>query len=117
MEKRSVNVQVGDKEYTLEYSRRTITKAEEAFGISMLKRTEPETVKELVEFLKALLYGALIKHHPNITVDKMDDVYEQFTGEEGYEQEALIEGLIELLSNVLNPTGGGRKKKLLKAKK
>lgn len=105
---------VGEKEYTLEYTRDSICKAEEAFGISMLKREEPKTVKELTDFLKALLFGALIKNHKDVTVQKMDGIYDEFTGDEGYEQEALIEGLVELLSNTLNPTGGGRKKKLLK---
>ena len=42
----------------------------------------------------------------------MDAIYEKFVGEDGYEEDALVEGLVELLSNALNPKGGGRKKKL-----
>lgn len=113
MEK-SLKAVVGEKEYVLEFTRASIRKAEETFGVSMLKREEPKTVKELTDFLNALLYGALIKHHPGVKPEQIDSLYEDFTGEDGYEQEGLVEALVELLANVLNPTGGGRKKKLLK---
>ena len=107
---------MGEAEYTLEYTRFTICKAEEAFGISLLRREEPKSVKELTILLKSLLYGALLKHHPNTKIEQMDEIYEKFISDEGYEQEALVEGLIQLLTNVLNPTGGGRKKTLFEKK-
>jgi hypothetical protein len=109
-----MEAKIGEKTYILEYTRTSLVKAEEAFNISILNTTAPATVKELITFMKALLYGGLIKNHKNIAIDKMDDVLDEFTGENGYEQEALIEGLVEMIGNVLNPLGGGRKKKLLK---
>lgn len=107
-----MTVELGEKTYTLEYTRDSIVKAEEAFNMSMLKREEPKSVKELVTLLKALLYAALVKHHKDITPAQMEAVYEEFVGENGYEQEGLAEGLMTMMVEVLNPTGGGRKKKL-----
>ena len=117
MEKTVLKAQIGDTEYTLEYTRNSVCQAEEAFGVSMLVREEMKSYSETMKFLKALLYGALIKNHKNIKVEDMDAIYEKFVGEDGYEEEALVEGLVELLSDALNPKGGGRKTKLLTVKK
>lgn len=112
-----IKAEIGEKTYVLEYTRDSICKAETAFGISMLKREEPKTVKELSDFLKALLYGALIVNHKEVKPEQMDKLYDEFTGDDGYEQEGLIEGLVTMLSDTLNPIGGGRKKKLFTTKK
>lgn len=117
MEKSVLKAQIGDTEYILEYTRDSVCKAEEAFGISMIRKEEPKTFSETVKFLKALLYGALIKNHKDLKVEDMDAVYEKFIGEDGYEEEALVEGLFELLGAAINPKGGSRKKKLLTVKK
>ena len=112
MNQKVINVQIGEKSYRLEYTRRSISKTEQEFGFSMLKRDEPKTATELIDFLKALLYGALIKHQPSITPQMMDNIYDEFISDEGFEQEGLVEGLVELMGNVLNPMGGGRRTSL-----
>lgn len=117
MEKSVIKAQIGDTEYTLEYTRDSVCQAEEAFGISMIRNEEPQTYWETMRLLKALLYGALIKNHKNIQVEDMGAIYEKFVGEDGYEEEALVQALLELLKDTLNPKGGGRKKKLLVTKK
>ena len=117
MEKTFLKAQIGDTEYTLEYTRDSVCKAEEAFGVSMLIREEPKSYGETMKFLKALLYGALIKNHKDIKVEDMGAIYDKFVGEDGYEEDALVEGLVDLLGTALNPKGGGRKKKLLTVKK
>ena len=71
MEKTFLKAQIGDTEYTLEYTRDSVCKAEEAFGVSMLIREEPKSYGETMKFLKALLYGALIKNHKDIKVEDM----------------------------------------------
>jgi len=117
MEKTYLEAQIGDTMYTLEYTRDSVCKAEEAFGVSMISEIKPKTYSETMQFLKALLYGALIKHHKDVKVEDMGAVYEKFVSEDGYEEEALIEGLVALLGSTLNPKGGSRKKELLVVKK
>jgi len=117
MEKTVLKAQIGDTEYTLEYTRDAVCKAEEVFGISMLLKEEPKTYAETYKYLKALLYGALIKNHKDIKVEDMGAIYEKFVGDDGYGEDDLANGLVELLGNTLNPKSGGRKKKLLTVKK
>ena len=107
-----MEVKIGDKSFVLEYTRKSICETEDAFGISMVKITEPETYGETMKLLKAFLYAGLIKNQPKIKVSDMDDIYDIFTGEDGYEQEGLLEGLMEMISETISPTGGNRKKKL-----
>lgn len=117
MDKSVLKAQIGETEYTLEYTRDTVCKAEEVFDMSMIRAEAPKTYTETMTFLKALLYGALIKNHKEIKVEDMGAIYEKFVSEDGYEEEALIEGLSGLLNATLNPKGGSRKKKLLIVKK
>jgi hypothetical protein len=117
MEKTVLKAQIGDTEYTLEYTRDSVCRAEEAFGISMLIREEPKTYSETMTFLKALLYGALVKNHKDVNPKDMDAIYEKFVGDDGYDEDVLVEGLVDLLGKTLNPKGGGRKKKLLTVSK
>lgn len=117
MDKTVLHAQIGDAKYILEYNRDSVCKAEEVFGISMIRTEAPKTYTETMTFLKAMLYGALIKNHQDIKVEDMGAIYEKFISDDGYEEEVLIEGLSELLSSTLNPKGGSRKKKLLTVKK
>ena len=117
MSKSVLQAQIGDTTYTLEYTRDSVCQAEEAFGISMIRSDAPKTYTETMNFLKAMLYGALIKNQKDVKAEDMGAVYEAFVGDDGYEEEALIEGLGELLNATLNPKTGSRKKKLLTVKK
>ncbi|MFA5744526.1 MAG: hypothetical protein WC936_06960 [Candidatus Nanoarchaeia archaeon] len=110
-----LNVQIGaegsEKEYVFEYTRENICKAEQVFGVSLLKVTgEFENLHSLDNFLNCIVYAGLLKNHPKITKDNVRDIYNELVGENGYEEESLVKGLSELLSDTLNPSGGGRKK-------
>jgi len=107
MEKR---LSVGDKTYVFEYTRQGIRKAEEAFGVSFLKAGQWETFTELNRFSEALMYAGLLKHHKDIKVEKMEEIHEILTGDDGYDEESLLEGLTQMLGEAINPTGGSRKK-------
>ena len=107
----TVNKDGSEKEYIFEYTRDSICKAEETFGISLQKVTsELDNYTELNTFLKVLAYAGLIKHQPELTRLTVGDVYEELTGDGGYEEEAFVEGLAGMLGDALNPKGGGRKK-------
>lgn len=107
-----MEIKIGEKEFVLEYTRRSICQAEEAFGISLIKNKEPETYTETMKLLEAYLYAGLIKKQPKLKVGDMDNIYDLFTGEDGYEQEGLLEGLMSMMSDAISPTGGKRRKKL-----
>lgn len=105
-------VKIKDKEYTIKYTRETIVKAEKAYNISLL-RMEANSTEEIIKFIEALLYGALILNHPEITVNNMGNILDDFLGKDGFEMEGLTNDLVKLIGDVLNPTGGGRRKSLL----
>jgi hypothetical protein len=107
MEKR---LSVGDKTYVFEYTRASICKAEEVFGVSFLKVGEWKTFEELNRFTEALMYAGLLKHNKDLKVEKMGEIHEILTGEDGYDEESLLEGLTQMLGDAINPTGGSRKK-------
>ncbi len=107
-----MEVKIGEKNYILECNRSAIVKTEEAFGISMLVKDEPKTYGETMKLLQAYLYACLIKNQPKLKVSDMDEVYDIFTGEDGFEQEGLLEGLLQLIAEAISPTGGKRRKKL-----
>jgi len=106
-----MEVTINGKTYVLKYTRSSICKAEEDFGISMIKREEPKTFSDTMLILKSLLYGALCESNKGIKPSDMNKIYDEFVGEDGFEQEALIEGLTEMLGKAINPTGGKRRKK------
>ena len=107
MEKR---LEVGDKTYVFEYTRASIRKAEEAFGVSFLKVGEWKTFDELNKFTEALLFAGLLKHNKDLKTEKIGEIHEVLTGEDGYDEESLLEGLTKMLGDAINPTGGSRKK-------
>lgn len=112
-----MKVTINDKMYELKYTRRSICQAEDAFGISMINREEPKTFKDTMIILKAMLYGALCTSIKNLKAEDMDDLYDIFTGEGGFEQEGLVEGLQQMMVEAINPTGGKRQKKLFSTSK
>jgi hypothetical protein len=73
MEKR---LEVGDKTYVFEYTRASICKAEEVFGVSFLKAGEWETFEELNRFTEALMYAGLLKHNKDLKAEKMSEIHE-----------------------------------------
>ena len=107
MEKR---VEVGDKTYVFEYNRAGIRKAEEVFGVSFLKVGDWKNFDELNRFTEALMYAGLLKHNKDLKAEKMGEIHEVLTGEDGYDEESLLEGLTQMLGEAINPTGGSRKK-------
>jgi uncharacterized protein YdhG (YjbR/CyaY superfamily) len=118
MGKRTIQVEIGEKRYVLEFTRGSICKAEEAFGVSMMKTVEFNDFGEFNRFVNALLYGALTTHQPDIaaTPIAMETFHEQLN-EAGYDESDVIESLVKLLGDTINPTTGGQKKTLLTVKK
>lgn len=108
-----MEVKIGEKSFVLNYTRRSICKTEEAFGISLIKPKEPETYTETMQLLEAYLYAGLINKQPKLKVSDMDNVYDLFVSDEGFEQEGLLEGLMQMISETISPTGGKRRKKLM----
>ena len=101
----------GDKTRMFVYTLvRVSEKPEEAFGVSFLKAGQWETFTELNRFSEALIYAGLLKHHKDIKVEKMEEIHEILTGDDGYDEESLLEGLTQMLGEAINPTGGSRKK-------
>lgn len=103
-------LEVRDKTYVFEYTRASICKAEEAFGVSFLKAGDWKTFEELNRFTEALMYAGLLKNHKDIKMENMSEIQELLTGEDGYDADSLMEGLVKMLGDAINPTGGSRKK-------
>lgn len=108
-----MEVKINEKTYIIEYTRDSICKSESAFGLSMLQLKDPESMTDTMALLKTLLYGALIKNQPKIKPEDMGDIYDEFVSEDGFEQEALIVGLVDMIKKTISPTGGKRRKKLM----
>jgi len=117
MSKLSITVgkEGSEKDYVFEYTRDGVCKAEEVFGISLLKdASEFKAYSEMNKFIYAIIFAGLVKYRPDLNATNIASVYDDLTGEDGYESEVLLEGLAGLMTDALNPKGGSRKKKFPK---
>ena len=108
MEKR-LTLEVGEKSYVIEFTRSSICKAEEVFATTLVK-PNADTFGGLNLFELALLYAGLVTNSKDLKKDKVQGILGLLTGEDGYEEETLIEGLSEMLGEAISPKGGSRKK-------
>lgn len=75
------------KQYTLEFNRRTVLKLEKALraeGINLVEMTENENVNplELVSIVDTVFTYAFKMHHPNVTQDVIDIIFEKLGNKE-----------------------------------
>lgn len=91
-------VTIGDKEYTFELDRKHIIKAEEVFGVSLVKIEE-----QVVSQSYKLWTAGLDKNHNNISVDARMDLYDEYNKETANSME-VVGFLMEIISNFLQPT-------------
>lgn len=75
------------KQYTLEFNRRTVLKLEKALraeGINLVEMTENENVNplELVSIVDTVFTYAFKMHHPNVTQDVIDTIFEKMGNKE-----------------------------------
>lgn len=98
-------ITVGDVEYTFEFDRKAIIKAEEVFGFSV---TNIET--KLISQSYKLWVAGLDKHHNNLSVEAREDLYDAYNAETGKSME-VIEFLMGVVGNFFKPTLTKNKKK------
>ena len=66
---KQIEFEVKEKTYVLEYNRSGIRRAEAA-GLDL------SNLNKVVTTPTTLFYGALIKHQPDMTIDKADELYD-----------------------------------------
>ena len=91
-------VKIGDNEYTFELDRKAIIRAEEVYGVSLVKVEE-----QLISQSYKLWSAGLHKHHNNISIDARYDLFDELNQQDGSSME-VVGFLIEVIGNFLNPT-------------
>ncbi len=118
MGKNVLHAEVGENKYVFEFTRSSICEAEATFGVSMMKMGDFATYGEFNTFVNALLYAGLKPNQPDVVGDSatMEKIHSDLA-EAGYDETQIIESLVKLLGDAINPTTGGRKKTFLTVKK
>ncbi len=85
--KKKIELTYNGKQYTLEFNRRTVLKLEKALraeGINLVDMTENENVNplELVSIVDTVFTYAFKMHHPNVTQDVIDTIFEKMGNKE-----------------------------------
>ena len=85
--KKKIELTYMGKQYTLEFNRRTVLKLEKALrseGINLVDMTENENVNplELVSIVDTVFTYAFKMHHPNVTQDVIDTIFEKMGNKE-----------------------------------
>lgn len=87
--KKKIELTYMGKQYTLEFNRRTVLKLEKALradGINLVEMTENENEKanplELVSIVDTVFTYAFKMHHPNVTQDVIDTIFEKLGNKE-----------------------------------
>jgi len=107
----SIGKEGSEKEYIMEFTRENVCKAETTYDMSLLQVPKQfETLSKLDNFLHCITYAGLLKNQPKITKDDVTSIYNELVGEDGYDEQTLVEGIVALLESTLNPKSGGRKK-------
>lgn len=91
-------VKIGDNEYKFELDRAGIIRAEEVYGVSLVKIEE-----QLISQSYKLWSAGLHKHHNNISIEKRYDLFDELNRQDGSSME-VIGFLVETIGNFLNPT-------------
>lgn len=85
--KKKIELTYMGKQYTLEFNRRTVLKLEKALradGINLVEMTENENANplELVSIVDTMFTYAFKMHHPNVTQDVIDTIFEKLGNKE-----------------------------------
>lgn len=85
--KKKIELTYMGKQYTLEFNRRTVLKLEKALradGINLVDMTENENANplELVSIVDTMFTYAFKMHHPNVTQDVIDTIFEKMGNKE-----------------------------------
>lgn len=102
--KKKIELTYMGKQYTLEFNRRTVLKLEKALradGINLVEMTENENEKanplELVSIVDTVFTYAFKMHHPNVTQDVIDTIFEKMGN-----KEQLSSVLFEIMTAPIN---------------
>lgn len=102
--KKKIELTYNGKQYTLEFNRRTVSKLEKALradGINLVEMTENENEKanplELVSIVDTVFTYAFKMHHPNVTQDVIDTIFEKMGN-----KEQLSSVLFEIMTAPIN---------------
>jgi len=77
-----INLNVGDRIYTLKFTTNSIVLLEEALGKSVNKIGDDVGVKEL----RAMIWAGLQHNHPEITLDKVGEIIDEIGTEYGFDR-------------------------------
>ncbi len=88
--KKKIELTYEGKQYTLEFNRRTILKLEKALradGINLVEMTEKENDEdanpiELISIVDTMFTYAFKMHHPNVTQDVIDTIFDKLGNKE-----------------------------------
>ena len=95
------------KEYTLEYSRKTVVKAEQAGLVVDLIESKLMTMTPI------LFWGAFLMHHPYMTREQTDKIlFEGLGGLKGEEMERLVELYVAPLESLVSTEDGANPRKM-----
>lgn len=73
-----INITYKEEKYTLEYTRKSITKLEsQGFVIN-------ELAEKPVTLIPKLFYGAFLAHHPTIKQEITDEIFEQIKNKDSF---------------------------------
>lgn len=100
--KKKIELTYMGKQYTLEFNRRTVLKLEKALradGINLVDMTENENVNplELISIVDTVFTYAFKMHHPNVTQDVIDTIFEKMGN-----KEQLSSVLFEIMTAPIN---------------
>lgn len=100
--KRKIELTYEGKQYVLEFNRRTVVKLEKtlrAEGINLVDMSEKENVDplELVSIVDTLFTYAFKMHHPNVSQDVIDTIFEKLGN-----KEQLSGALFDIMSAPIN---------------
>lgn len=91
MAAKSIKLTVGEQEYTLQFSRRTIMQMEQGgFEVEDILR-KPMTM------IPRFFHGAFQMHHKGMKQEKTDEIYKSLSG-----KEQLIDALVDLYNEPLS---------------
>ncbi|MBO4541899.1 MAG: hypothetical protein J5725_01825 [Bacteroidales bacterium] len=90
---RTISLTLGDKTYTLEFNRKTLLKASDTQD----KMSASETASERYEILTELVYDALLKNHPDITLEEAGKIFDSIDDLEGF-----VKALLTVMEDSVN---------------
>ena len=97
-----IDVELTEQTYRLEYTRDALVRMErEGFSFTAVG-------EKPVMSLRLLVWGALLKHDPRLTVQKADTILDEML--EIYALEDLFSALLELVESVMPKLDNGGKK-------